>query len=130
MELGYKKSKKNLMSFNYLELTPIKLFKEEVGIDGLVNILIPKFTNPIAVKYFLPKLKSQNFKIKLDEIGSHTWVLIDGEKRVNAISEQLQEKFGEKIHPVNERLTTFLTQLYKQKFITFKEIKNKEINNG
>jgi hypothetical protein len=125
MNLGFKKSKKKLVSFNYLELTPIKMLREEIGNDGLVSILIPKFNNTFAIKYILPKLKSPDFKIKLDDIGSQTWVLMDGEKNVSAISEKLLEKFGEKIYPVNERLTAFLTQLYKQRFISFKEIKEK-----
>jgi hypothetical protein len=123
MGIVFRKANKNSISYNYLELTPVKLYKEEIGDDGLVNILIPRFTSSFAVKYLLPKMRSPNLKIKLDEIGSETWMLLDGEKKVNDISGKLQEKFGEKIHPVNERLTTFLTQLYKQKFISFKEIK-------
>jgi RNase H-fold protein (predicted Holliday junction resolvase) len=63
--------------------------------------------------------------LKLDEMGSETWILINSKRNVNSIAEELEEKFGDRIKPVNERLTTFLTQLYSHKFISFMEIKEK-----
>lgn len=125
MQLSFFKRRKILKNSNYLELTPFKLFGEEVMEDGLVNILIPKFTNPLAVKFLTPRLKSSDIKIKLDEIGSAVWMELDGEKKVGIITKKMESKFGEKIAPVNERLTTFLTQLYMQKYISFKELAEK-----
>ncbi len=122
MPLSFFKRRKILKNSNYLDLTPYKLFGEEVAEDGLVNVLIPKFTNPVVVKYLAPRLKAPNIKIKLDEIGSAIWIQFDGKKKVGTIVKNMESKFGEKIKPVNERLTTFLTQLYMQKFISFKEI--------
>ncbi len=122
MSLGFFKRRKILKNSNYLELTPYKLFGEEVNQDGLVNILIPKFTNPVAVKYLTPRLKAPDIKIKLDEIGSAVWMELNGKQKVGIITRKMESKFGEKIAPVNQRLTTFLTQLYMQKYISFKEI--------
>jgi hypothetical protein len=130
MTLIFGNQKKKLKEYNYLDLTPYKRFKEEINQDGIVNIIIPKFSSKFAAKYIVPKLKSPNIKLKLDEIGSGTWLLIDGEKKVATIAEALQLKFGDKIDPVNQRLATFLTQLFKQKFISFKEFQEKEIKNG
>jgi hypothetical protein len=70
-------------------------------------------------------IKSRFFKAKLDEFGTATWLEMDGNKSVQLISEHLSEKFGEKINPVDERLTKFLSELYKYNFITFKEINTK-----
>ena len=50
---------------------------------------------------------------------------MDGTKSVQSVSEHLQKKFGEKINPVDERLTKFLSELYKYNFITFKELNTK-----
>lgn len=124
MPLSFSKRRKILKKANYLDLHPLKLHNEEIN-DNLVTVLIPKFQNKYIVEYIVPKLKSPDIKLKLDEIGSVTWLLLDGKKDVRTISKLLLEKFGEKIEPVNQRLTKFLTSLYEQRLITFQEI-NKE----
>ncbi|MCX6149069.1 MAG: PqqD family protein [Ignavibacteriales bacterium] len=116
---------KKLEKANYLDLTPFKRYKEEIAENGTVKVLLPKFTNKFVVKYLVPKMKSSFIKINLDEFGSETWLQIDGEKNVASIGEELKKKFGEKINPVNERLTKFLTQLYTSRFISFNELKKK-----
>jgi hypothetical protein len=86
-------------------------------------VLVPKFKNKLLVGFLAPRLKSPHIKAKLDDFGSLTWMEMDGTKKVNEISQSLTNKFGDKVQPVNERLTKFLTQLYQYNFITFKEIK-------
>lgn len=117
--------RKILKESNYLDLTPFRIHREEIDENGLVTILVPKFTNKFVVKYIVPTLKSKYFKIHFDELGSETWKLIDGKINVNNISESLLAKFGDKIQPVHERVTKFLSQLYLQGFISFNELKNK-----
>lgn len=114
--------RKILKQANYLELTPIRLVTEEVDQNNLVTILMPKFTSKFTQKYFLPRSKSPYIRIKLDELGSASWLAIDGKKKVRVIIDELKEKFGEKIQPAEERLTTFFTMLYQQKLISFAEI--------
>lgn len=111
-----------LKNANYLEVTPLRILKEEVDQNNIVTILIPKVTNRFAKKYFEPMLKTPVIKLKLDEIGSASWLAIDGKKKVADIAAELVQKFGDKIDPVEERLTKFLTTLYEQRFITFQEI--------
>jgi len=122
MPLSFSERRKILKNANYLELHPIRLHKEELNENNLVTILIPKFTNQFVVKFLVPRMKSQLIKLKLDELGSSAWMLFDGEKNVADIAKKLVEKFGDKIEPVNDRLTKFLTGLYEQKLITYKEI--------
>ncbi len=112
-----------LKNANYLELRPIRVVGEEVDSNNRVVVLIPKFTSKFAKKYFEPKLKSPYIKLKLDELASASWLAIDGNKKVSDIANELVQLFGEKIQPVEERLTKFLTQLYEQRLITFEEIK-------
>lgn len=115
-----------LKNANYLEVTPVRVLKEEVDENNFVTILIPKVTNRYAKKYFEPMLKSPLIKLKLDEIGSGSWLAIDGKKKVAEIAAELVQKFGDKIDPVEERLTKYLTTLYEQRFITFQEIKGEK----
>lgn len=110
---------------NLLELTPVRERKFEVGEDGIVTILIPKFKMQFFQK-LIPKNKSKDFKINFDELGSAVWNEIDSNKKVEEIVKELGERLGEKIQPAEERITKFLTQLDAHKFISFKELqKNK-----
>ncbi|MCX6167820.1 MAG: PqqD family protein [Ignavibacteriales bacterium] len=122
MQVSFSERRKILKGANYLELTPLRLYEEEISEENLVSIIIPKFQNKFAVRFINPKLKSPVIRLKLDELGTAVWLLIDGKRKVDKIGKLLLEKFGDKIEPVNERLTKFLTGLYEQRFITFQEI--------
>jgi hypothetical protein len=119
----FNRKKKDLSDINYLELTPHHLFDHVIEENGKVSVLIPRFTNKILVKTLSPMLKSPFVKTKFDEFGSQVWLEINGKNKVLDISTNLKLKFGEKIEPVEERLTRFLTQLYNYKFVSFNEIK-------
>jgi hypothetical protein len=112
---------KKKQNINYLDLTPVQNVNYE-STDGLVVLLIPKFTHPLMVKYLMPRLKSQFIKIKLDELGTTTWNLIDGTSNVRQICEALKNSRGNQFTYAEERVTKFLTYLYNGKAITFKEI--------
>jgi hypothetical protein len=118
MALLRKKSKQNT-EVNLWELIPVRKFEFEKSENELVTILIPKFTNKFLVQYLMPRLKYPFIKIKLDEIGSAVWNEIDGKKKVGEIADILEKKFGEKIQPIEERLSKFFTQLKLHQFIDF-----------
>jgi len=112
-------------SINYLELTPVRNYDHVVEDTGLISVLVPKFDIKWLDKIMSKIIRSRFFKAKLDEFGTATWLEMDGTKSVQSVSEHLQKKFGEKINPVDERLTKFLSELYKYNFITFKELNTK-----
>ena len=122
MALSFIERKKILKSINTLDLTPIKLYSEEVDKDELVTVIIPKFKNKIVVKLISPKLKSDHFKVKLDKFGSATWLKINSKTKVEQIIKDLKKKFGDEIKEEHERTTKFIFQLYTQGFISFKEL--------
>ena len=124
IEKIFKKKKINC-SINYLELTPKRVYNYEVESSGKISVLVPKFKNKLLVNFLAPRLKAPYIKAKLDDFGSLTWIEMDGTKNVESISQLLTDKFGDKVQPVNERLTKFLTQLYQYNFITFNEINSK-----
>jgi hypothetical protein len=125
MPLSFYQRRKILKNVNYLDITPFRIHKEETDEDGRVSIIVPKFKNTIAKDVLMLFGKSMDIRIKLDEFGSAVWLQINGRQNVNSIAKKLITKFGEKIQPVEERLTKFLTNLYLQGFISFNEIKAK-----
>ena len=67
------------------------------------------------IQRFFRKLK---FKIpmykrtSLDEYGSEVFLQINGTNTVKEIGEALEARFGEKVHPLYERLLVFLNHIY------------------
>jgi hypothetical protein len=120
--LNFFKRYRILHKANYLDLVPVRLHPHEVNDDGRVKLIVPKFRNAFFSKWFIPKGKSPDFRIKLDELGSATWMAIDGQSTVRNICQSLESRFGETIHPAEQRITKFMTLLYDQRYITFREI--------
>lgn len=117
--------RKILKKANYLDLTPVRVHDHEIRDDGRVNILLPRFKNEIARRMFKPPKKSDYIPIKLDEIGSAIWLLIDGKIRVLEICEKMKMQYPDKMQPIDEtetRVTQFLSLLYQQRYISFLEI--------
>ena len=83
----------------------------EVNNNGIVIILekqdhkIQNFLRKI--KFSIPEYR----KIELDEYCSTVFSLIDGERTVKEIGEILENKFGNKVHPLYERLLMFLNHI-------------------
>ena len=113
--------KKKTTGVNLLELTPVRINNHE-EVDGLINILIPKFKKEF-MKKIIPKNKHADIRVKLDELGSATWLSIDGNKTVIEIVEELRGNFGEKIEPAIERISKFINGLYSNNLLYFKKLK-------
>jgi hypothetical protein len=83
----------------------------EVDKDGIVTILekqdhkVQRFFRKL--KFRIPEYK----KISMDEYGSFVFLQIDGKRTVKDIGENLEEKYGEKAHPLYERLLLFLNHI-------------------
>lgn len=122
MQLSFKERKTILKNSNTLDLTPFKLFSEEVDKENQVTVIVPKFKNELAKKLIVPRIKSADFRIKLEKFGSAVWINIDGEKNVQEIIKIVAEKFGEELIQPEERVSKFIFQLYEQKLISFNEI--------
>lgn len=105
---------------NLLDLIPERTAKFEESSDGLVTILKPKFRNKLLVKYLIPRLKSPNFKVNLDQFGSFVWNQCDGKNTVEQIGNLLKDKFQDNIEPVYDRLAVFVQSLARYRFIEYK----------
>ena len=113
--------KKEIIKENYLDLRPVRHpeINWSADEDGIVTLEIENtgFFNRIAQKNFKkPKISY----VHLDELGSFIWPLLDGEKTITDIGIPVDEKFGEKAHPLYERLAKFFQILESYNFIIFK----------
>jgi hypothetical protein len=107
---------------NYLTLIPVQVTKKHTETDGNITLLVPKFKNANFSKWFIPKHKSPYFKIHLDEPGSMLWLLIDGTCNVEEICIKFRhslESAGKPADQIEERVTKYLSQLFKGRFINF-----------
>lgn len=82
-------------------------------------VTFPRFRNKFMQKFFVPRGKSANIHIKLEEHGTAAWDLINGERTVKEITELLAEHFNNEEN-YQYRITTYITQLYTNGFIKYK----------
>jgi hypothetical protein len=108
---------------NYMDMVPVRNVLEFSDKDGKITLLIPKFKSEWIRKWLIPEKRSKHFRIHLDEMGSKVWRLIDGQKNTEVICDQLGHADPADSNPENQielRVTKFLSQLYKNRFIIFK----------
>ena len=113
--------KKEIISENYLENIPVRAdIRWNTDENGMVTLEIDNkgVFNKIAQKLFRKPPVSY---IHLDELGSFVWPVIDGEKNLVEMGKLVEERFGEKAHPLYERLAKYFQILESYKFITFKQ---------
>ena len=108
-------------SKNYLDFIPSKKVGMNWTVDeqGIVTLEIENkgFFNFLAQKLFKkPKISY----VHLDELGSFVWPLIDGENSITDIGVFVDQHFGEKAHPLYERLAKFFQVLESYNFVNLK----------
>jgi len=118
MGKGFFKKRKILKSANLLDLIPVHLVQHELYDNGKVKLLVPRFKQKWLQGVFTGKRKSPEFKISLDEIGSLVWLAIDSNKPVAQIIKNLEKSENS----IEERVSAFLTRLYQEDLITFKQL--------
>ena len=125
ISMNFFQRRKILKSVNYLDLTPVRLMEHQLTEEGKIDILLPRFKKGFWREVYSKSRKGEYIYIHLDEIGSAIWLLIDRQKKVSEICIELQRSNAEKLQPPEEtekRVTDFLSLLYREKYITFREI--------
>ena len=105
---------------NYLDKIPsinLKSWKEDT--DGNVILHIDNKGIVVAVVAWLFK-RSRITNIPLDENSSTAWKLIDGNKSIKGIADVMDQKLGERVAPVYERLSLLIKYLAGQGWITLR----------
>src|SRR5512138_3142607 len=106
---------------NFLEMVPVRKVQEFTREGDRITLLIPKFKSEWMLKWPIPSRRSKHFRIHLDEMGSRVWDLIDGTRNTGEICAQLEKQIPETNATLDIRVTGFLRQLYKNRFIIFKQ---------
>lgn len=103
---------------NFLLYIPSKKHEKWELKDGKVFLI---FEHNKAIEKFARWLvkKPNTSDIELDDIGSAVWQLIDGEKNIYDIGQELLNRFGEGCQPVYERLIMYIRYLNKKGWISF-----------
>lgn len=113
--------RKTVVNENYLEKVPVRKpsIAWNTDSDGKVTLEIENtgLFNRLAQK--LLKKPKISF-VHLDETGSYVWPLIDGAKNIIEIGKTVDEHFGQKVHPLYERLAKYFRILDSYGFITWK----------
>ncbi len=104
-------------SVNLLDVKPQRTAQWVQEDDEIVVILIPKFNNPFLVRWLLPYLKSQNFRLSLDRYGSALWNACDGITTVADIIETMKRRFPDEAGSIPERVIGFTRHLFRENFI-------------
>ncbi len=90
----------------------------ESGPDGLVTVLVPKFTNRVVVRWFVPLLARPDVAVRLDAEGSFVWDRCDGRTTVQAIADQLHQRLGGDAEAVGDRVGRFVEKLARASLVT------------
>ena len=120
--MNFFKRRKVLKKTNFLDLVPMRIHGHRIGEDGMVNVIIPKFSNQRFARWFIPKRKPTEITIKLEKFGSSAWQAMDGKRTMQEICDMLVVQYGDEIQPVTERMSKYVSLLYHQDHVTFAQL--------
>ncbi|UCG86990.1 MAG: PqqD family protein [Gemmatimonadota bacterium] len=112
---------KELEAVNLLEIRPVRVAQWEERGDRIVVVRPrPRGRMPgVLLERFFHLLAAQ--RLRLDEIGSASWLLLDGERSVAEAAATLRERFGERVEPAEERLGHLVRVLHREGFVVYPE---------
>lgn len=114
--------KKEIISENYLEKRPMPSSKLQWSVDGKGKVSLHIENTGIMNRIAQKLLKKPKISyVHLDEIGSFVWPLMDGEKTIVELGKLVDNEFGEKAHPLYERLAKYFQILDSYHFVEWKE---------
>ena len=120
MKKQNKKSKKEVLDINYLDLIPARAEELQWFTDRRDRIVLKVentgLFNKIAQKVFN---KPQFTKVHLDQQGTFIWPLIDGERTVADIAALVKDEFGEAAEPLYPRIVKYFQIVESYHFIKF-----------
>jgi hypothetical protein len=112
-----RKEVKRMRGENLLDLIPIKTKKWRRG--KKVSIVVHR-AKTVFGRHFCDAVGiSKTYKINLDDYGSAVWLLCDGKNTIRDIGKNLKERFGEKVEPLYDRLSTFIMIMKNEELIKF-----------
>lgn len=113
------KIKKKKKKDNFMLYVPLKNHKEWIEKENSVYLI---FNHDRKIERFASWLtnKPKVTDIELDDMGTKVWNLINGERSVYTIGQNLLDEYGKDCEPVYNRLIMYLRYLNKRGWIRFK----------
>jgi hypothetical protein len=105
---------------NLLEMRLARRFEWKAEPDGRAVVLVPKFRQPLLVKWLLPFLARPHFRVRLDDFGTFVWQRCDGTTPVSQIADEVAAAFGGRAEPLYERLGQFIRRLERDGLVEVK----------
>ena len=106
---------------NKENLYPVKNCMYEESEEGIVTLLLKRNKKGFLDRTLFKKWADKKMKVDLDEIGTFIWYLCNGKNTVADITAKAEEKFGERVEPVDKRIELFLKKMAQSKFIVLYE---------
>ena len=107
---------------NYLEFIPVRNEQLMWDSDDSQMVTIYIENKGIMKRITQRLLKKPNVsQIHLEKYGSFIWKEIDGKHSILEIADKADKKFGEELHPLYERISSYFSMLESGGFVTFRE---------
>jgi hypothetical protein len=58
-------------------------------------------------------------RIRLDELGGRVWLLLDGQRSVGEVADQLRKEFGDEVEPAEERAGEMVRRLHSEELVVY-----------
>jgi len=108
-----------LEGVNLLELAPVRIARwDEVEGRVVVERPAPRGIGPGQLLDWLLHMMSVK-KLRLDEVGSLAWQLLDGDHTVTQVAEAVRERFGEAVEPAEERVGLLIRTLRREGLVAY-----------
>jgi hypothetical protein len=117
-----RRSKKDpLGEINLLELAPVRVARwRQVEDRVVVERPKPRARFPRILLEWLLHLMAVK-SLRLDEVGSFAWQLLDGEHTVGQVAVAVREHFGDAVEPAEERVGHLVRLLRQEGLIAYPE---------
>jgi hypothetical protein len=101
------------------DLVPVRRHRAVDREDGLVTVLVPKFTGRFTRRWFVPLLAKPDMRVHLDALGSFVWRQCDGLATVRAIGDRVAEQFGGEREARRLDVVRFVRKLVREESLAF-----------
>ncbi len=82
--------------------------------DGMVTVLVPRFTGTLARRLLVPLLRTPHIRMHLDAVGSAVWLAMDGRTSVAQLADLVRRRFGGTDAEAVRRVALFVHQLHRE----------------
>jgi hypothetical protein len=85
-----------------------------------VVVEVPAPGRPWRAPFAWLSFKISGKRVRLDEVGSLAWTLLDGRRTVGEVAAALRERFGDRVEPAEERFGALVRSLHRGGLIGYR----------